>query len=519
MLPRSESDHRLGSLLVLPLCAIAWGALAFGAVYPWAYWPLAAACALSGVAGIIATRGVQVEAGGTALACALVGLFVAIGLQLVPLPVRVLVAISPRTVDLLRSLNPAFAGGLMSQHPLSVWPRDTWIALALYSSIAVLLIGTARLLSLTGTRRLIEALTAFGVVLALIGIVQNSLYAGAIYGLWELEIGRMPFGPFINRNHFAGWMVMALPLTLALLMAGIARGMRGVRPGWRYKVLWLSSPEASQLVLIAVAAMVMALSLMLTMSRSGIGAFGLSILITGWFIARTLPSRPRQAIAAACIASLLIVVVVWTGPEVIASRFAAADWGEFNNRRGAWADAWGIARDFPLVGTGLNTYWAAALFYQRHELAYFFAQAHSDYFQLVAEGGLLLTLPALACLMVLVRDVRRAMGDQRGSTSWWLRAGAVTSLVAIACQEAVEFSLQMPGNAALFAVVCAIALHRSPSPHGQCEAAPLPSAADPVPSPLRLVPPGAPPAGPPRFSDQPAGRKTGTLRARGRESH
>ena len=47
--------------------------------------------------------------------------------------------------------------------------------------------------------------------------------------------------------------------------------------------------------------------------------------------------------------------------------------------------------------------------------------------------------------------------------TWWLRAGAVTSLMAIACQESVEFSLQMPGNAALFAIVCAIALHRPPS--------------------------------------------------------
>jgi hypothetical protein len=28
----------------------------------------------------------------------------------------------------------------------------------------------------------------------------------------------------------------------------------------------------------------------------------------------------------------------------------------------------------------------------------------------------------------------------------------------------VDFSLQVPGNAALFAVVCAIALHRAPAP-------------------------------------------------------
>jgi O-antigen ligase len=204
----------------------------------------------------------------------------------------------------------------------------------------------------------------------------------------------------------------------------------------------------------------MALSLMLTMSRSGITAFVLSILMTGWLVARKVQSRSRRAVAAACLGLLPIVVVAWTGPEVLASRFAEADWGEFNDRKGAWADAWRVARDFPLTGTGLNTYSVAALFYQQHEMAYFFAQAHNDYIQLVAEGGLLLTVPAAACLTIFIWDVRRAMRDQNEPTTRWLRAGAVTSLVAIAFQETVEFSLQMPGNAALFAVVCAIAVHR-----------------------------------------------------------
>jgi O-antigen ligase len=317
-----------------------------------------------------------------------------------------------------------------------------------------------RLLSVTGSRRFVEALTLFGVILALIGIIQKPLYSGAIYGLWNLEIGRMPFGPFVNRNHFAGWMLMALPLTLALLSGGIHSGMRGLRPGWRYKVLWFSSPEASQLILVAAAAVIMALSLMLTMSRSGIMAFLLSLVMMGTFVVRASETRSRRLASAAWLVLLVVIVVVWSGPEALASRFAAGDWGEFNNRRGAWTDAWSVVRDFPLAGTGLNTYWAPALFYQRHELEYFFPQAHNDYFQLAAEGGLLLILPALACLAIFVRSIRRRMTEQRGSMSWWLRAGAVTSLVAIACQESVEFSLQMPGNAVLFAIVCAIALHR-----------------------------------------------------------
>ena len=441
---------------VAALCVVMWGALAFGCVYPWAYWPLAVAAAMAGAAGLVVGGGRSSRA----FTWALIAVGAAILVQLIPLPVAALAAVSPRSVQLLNDLNPSFAAGLVPRHPTSVWPRDTGIGLTLFGSLSVLLVGLSSLFSATGARRFVEGLTIFGVVLALVGIVQKPLFTGAIYGFWQLELGRQPFGPFVNRNHFAGWMVMALPLTLALLVAGIARSMAKIKPGLRHKVLWLSSPEANRLMLIGAAAGVMALALMLTMSRSGIAAFVVSIMITGWFAVRTLDNRSRRISAAACLVLLLIAVVLWTGPTVIASRFASGDWGEFNSRRGAWADAWSVVQDFPLTGTGLNTYWAASLFYQRHELASFFAQAHNDYLQVAAEGGLLLAIPAVICLVLFVRDLRNAMHDQRGSTEWWLRAGAVTSLVAIAIQESVEFSLQMPGNAALFAVVCALGLQR-----------------------------------------------------------
>jgi O-antigen ligase len=445
--------------IALLLVAIAWGALAFGAVYPWAYWPLAALSVVAGAIGIAAGRS-RVAARSRALPIALIVLGAAIALQLLPLSNHAVALLSPHAPGLVKDLNPAFAAGLEPRHPLSVWPRDTWTGLGLYAAFAALCLGAAVLFSMFGTQRFVEALAGFGALLALIGIVQKSLSNRYLYGLWDIGPWRSPFGPFVNKNHFAGWMLMTLPLTLALLVAGIDQGMRDVKAGWRHKVLWFASEEASRLILLAGAAALIALSLMLTMSRSGISAFVLSILVTAWFVARTVRSRGRRIVAAGALAVLLVLAVVWTGPSVIASHFAAADWGEFNNRKGAWADGWTVVRDFPLVGTGLNTYWAASLFYQKHELASFFAQAHNDYLQLGAEGGLLLTIPALACLLIFVRDVRRAMLDQNAGTTQWIRAGAVTSLIAVAFQETVEFSLQMPGNAALFAIVCAIAWHR-----------------------------------------------------------
>jgi O-antigen ligase len=449
----------------LLIAAIGWGALAFGAVYPWAYWPLGVGCVVCGVIALLATSATTVGGTSRALNAAFVVVAAAIGLQLVPVPVRVLSAVSPGAPALLSQLNPAFAAGLQPAHAASVWPRDTSIALILYASFALLCAGLVPLFSLTGARRFVECLTGFGAVLAIIGFVQKSISSRHLYGFWELEPGRLPFGPFVNRNHFAGWMVMALPLTLGLLVAGIDQGMRGVKRDWHHRVLWFASPEANRLILAAAAAVLMALSLVMTMSRSGMTALALSMLVTGWFVAQRVRSRSRRIAAAICLVLLATTVIVWSGPDVIASRFAAADWGEFNNRRGAWLDALSVARAFPLAGTGLNTYWAAALFYQRHDMSYFFGQAHNDYLQLVAEGGLLVTVPVIVCVCVFLHDVRRSLQSSRGETSWWLRAGAVASLIAIGFQESVDFSLQMPGNAALFAAVCAVALH---APAGEC---------------------------------------------------
>jgi O-antigen ligase len=480
MMQRADCENaRTGRVYVLALATAGWGALAFGAVYPWAYWPLAGLSVVSGLAGLVIAARSDIDGTTRAFKAALFAVGAAIALQIVPLPNAIVAAVSPHAAPLVSRLSPAFAAGLQPFHAVSVWPRDTWTALALFASFALLCTGAAALFSLSGSRRFVELLSGFGALLALIGFVQKSLSNRYLYGFWELEPGRNPFGPFVNRNHFAGWMVMALPLTLALFVAGIDHGMRGVKQGWRHRVLWFASPEANRLILVAAAAVLMALSLMMTMSRSGITAFGLSMLITGWFVARGVRSPRRRLAAALCLCLLAGVAIVWSGPDVVAGRFAAADWGEFNNRKGAWVDAWSVAREFPLTGTGLNTYWAAALFYQRHETAYFFAQAHNDYLQLVAEGGLLVVVPALVCLIVLVKDVRAAMARADRDTAGWLRAGAVASLVAVAFQETVEFSLQMPANAALFALVCALALHR-----------PAPSAEPSHAAPLRIVPPG-----------------------------
>ncbi len=334
------------------------------------------------------------------------------------------------------------------------------MALGLFAAFAVLTIGVARFITRSSVRSLAIGVVVLGTLVAVIGIVQRATFDGKIYGWWEPQMAGSVFGPFVNRNHFAGWMLMAVPLALGLLGSSISRGMRTVRPAFRDRVLWLSSPDANQTILIAGAAIVMALSLVMTMSRSGMLALAAAmILMTMTALARH-GSTARRVAHSAYLAVLVVGIVAWVGVDAIAARFEADSTVTLSGRFEIWGDTLAIARDFWLTGTGLNTYGVATLFYQQSVPQLHLREAHSDYLQLAAEGGVLLCAPVFLTMLAFAAAVRRRFRTSEGS-SYWIRAGAVTGLVAIAIQSTVEFSLQMPGNAALFAVLCGIALHET----------------------------------------------------------
>jgi O-antigen ligase len=133
-------------------------------------------------------------------------------------------------------------------------------------------------------------------------------------------------------------------------------------------------------------------------------------------------------------------------------------------RREAWSDTIGIIRHFPVAGSGFNTYGTAMMVYQTRNKGLHFQEAHNEYLQLAAEGGALLGIPILVAIGLFARDVRRRFREApKAGSTYTLRVGATVGLVSIAMQSLLEFSLQMPGNAVLFVILAAIALHQSPN--------------------------------------------------------
>jgi putative inorganic carbon (HCO3(-)) transporter len=291
-------------------------------------------------------------------------------------------------------------------------------------------------------------------------LLGDHAWAGMkIYGIWApSNLLSTPFGPYVNKNHFAGWMLMGVPLALGLGIGLAESAIRRRGANVRTTLLWLSSPAGGHAQMALFAAFIMAASLLMTRSRSGVGCLLVSMVLMSVAARRRFGSARAGWAALGSLAALFLIVFTLAGADLAARITNRMDAMEL--RRNIWTDSAEIISDFPVTGTGLNTFGTAMIAYQTTQKDQHFQEAHNDYLQVVVEGGLLVGLPAFAAMPLSIRAIRRRFAAKRDDgVTYWIRAGATTGIVAVGLQSFVEFSLQMPGNAAFFVVLLAIAMH------------------------------------------------------------
>jgi hypothetical protein len=120
-----------------------------------------------------------------------------------------------------------------------------------------------------------------------VGIYFREHDNGLIYGFWQPIDGggSNQFGPFINRNHFGGWMLLALGVLVGSLIGRLESALREDGPGRRRRLEWLSSSSANGLLLTGAAVLVGVVSIFWALSRSSIvslAALVAMFALRGW---------------------------------------------------------------------------------------------------------------------------------------------------------------------------------------------------------------------------------------------
>ena len=287
-----------------------------------------------------------------------------------------------------------------------------------------------------------KVFTAYGLVVAALAVLQGLAPNGKLYWIWTSAQGGAIYGPYVNRNHYAGLMEMLTPFPLVLAATRFTDGNR-------------------KIVVAGIAAL-MAASIFLSGSRGGMAAFVAQTIVLSVLLVRKRDGSWKQPLMLGVFLAAVIVFLVWMGGNELTRRLMSIHSEAREEISGGMRlsiDRDGLRMLFkrPFLGWGLGTFPIVYPEFRSFYTTFFVNQAHNDYLQLLVETGLAGFGIAVWFLVMVFRQAAGKLKDWTETASGALTVMALLGCIGILVHSFVDFNLQIPANAALFYVLCAIA--------------------------------------------------------------
>ena len=457
---RSASIARPEALLLL--FVLIFSPLAFGTVEPWSH-AISQCAALAGLAIALHRRThdghLRLYAAPGTLPLLLFLAFLL--LQVLPLPPALIDILSPSAHA--RWSAALDSAGPLPWLPLSLDPLATLREFFRFCACAAVYLLTVQLLA---RRENLHAATVvipiFAAVLSFEAIVQLLLAPRHLLFIrpapWQY-----PFGPYVNRNHYANLMAMLTPVVFGLFLG---RGIRGAPRSLRGRLVdLLARPESGVRLLLGLAALLSAASLVISLSRGATVAVIAALLVFGGCLIAHRLGR-RRSVAAALLFYAFTVFVGWFGWEKVADRFTSLR----NNpdivdsvRAGLWRDTLRMSTDFPLFGAGGGSFGRRYPAYRTVTGPFAIAHAHNDHLEMFAGGGAIGLGLFVWFAGVVLLSATRACGQRHDPAALYLAFGAIAGCLAFLVHGASDFSLAIGANALYFFFLLGLAVSTSHS--------------------------------------------------------
>jgi O-antigen ligase len=285
---------------------------------------------------------------------------------------------------------------------------------------------------------LVWFLILLGFFVSLFGIVQHFTFNGRLYWFVPLLQGGTPFGPYVDRDHFAGFVELTAPLGFSLLL------FRSCRP--------------EKLTLLFLFTILPIGALILSASRGGTIGLSFELLLLA-LLSRVHQFGRKQLLAGAALAFVAGTFIVWLGVSEAERRFELLTHEELSRepRLSLYRDTWQIFTHHPLVGTGLGT---LVVVHPRYESVYdgtIVDHAHNDYLELLAETGMPGGLVGVAFVVTLLRRGLKNLLSAQGRLARAIQAGALVACLGLLLHSLVDFNLHILANALVFLTLASLA--------------------------------------------------------------
>lgn len=375
--------------------------------------------------------------------------------QLIPLPPEILTWLSPQ--HLHYTANPQVWQALSLDTGATLYKLQKSIAYALFFVLALAIVNTPQRLNLVAQVVVISGVfqAAYGVLVVLGGSSFDILHIREI----STQHQGSATGSFVNRNHFAGYLEMAIALGVGLLVTQILLSKdyyAGFRASVRNFVFTMLSGKARLRVFLAL----MVVALVLSHSRMGNTAFFASLGICGvvglWLYRKHHKAKSLALLFASLIAVDVLILGSWFGLDQLAARLETTDPLK-EERTFVFQKNVDVLHDFWLTGSGAGSYYSIFPNYRDNQSFYFYDFAHNDFLQTGIEYGLIGSL--FFGLIALLSFIKAIQAQKQRHTAILKGMGfaAMMGIMSITIHSSTDFNLQIPANALLFTLMCAMA--------------------------------------------------------------
>jgi O-antigen ligase len=324
---------------------------------------------------------------------------------------------------------------------------DTRMDLNLLAAYAILLFLATQVFRTSDEwRSFVWFIMVFGFLTAVFGILQQVTFNGKLYWFREMRYGGIPFGPYVNRNHFAGFIELVVPVALVPLILGKVRKER-----WYLVTIFALLPIGA---------------LFLSASRGGVVSFGVEVgvLVLMMLLRRT---GGQHVLSGGLVLLLAFLLVSWLGVKQVLDRFSSLQSLEVNSgkRASMRQDTWRIFLDHPWAGTGLGTLQTVFPAYETNYDGKVVNHAHNDYLEGLAETGIAGGLCGAAFLGILFFVSLRQLLQRDKPFAAALHLSGLVACSGFLVHSLVDFNLHIPANALLFLLMAHLATGQvTPSP-------------------------------------------------------
>ncbi|MEW6129403.1 MAG: O-antigen ligase family protein [Acidobacteriota bacterium] len=313
-------------------------------------------------------------------------------------------------------------------------------------------------------RLLANFLVIYGFALAMFALLQHFTWNGKFYWVRANTQSASPFGPFVNHNHYSGYMELLIPVAIALAMDKAAKSEARIFYGFAAFVMMVSAVAAlSRGGFISLAATALFIGLCKLFAHSKARAY--QDARAAWHGRQAKPGlrllKTSALLAAVCAVALL--GLMWIGPDrflgrVTGGQLVSSNQGEesfFTSRGWIWRDTLLMIKAHPLLGVGLGAYETAYATYSVSDTVLLVGQAHNDYLQVLADAGVVGGALVIWFLVMMFKQILTGL-QARESFKRALALGSGAGIFAILVHSFFDFNLQIPSSSLVFLTLLAM---------------------------------------------------------------